>query len=175
MAFPADVLGFEMLDVELLLGLCDLARAGATITGALGGQPLTINADTVKSIEPLMRERRDVFEKAIRRGGFATLAEGYTATRKGDCDNWELGDSRVLVEQDGFRATLTQGITRHQAVVVESAVVLMHDSNTDVRIPGEIVEGVLTFVTPARGGVTGMATERCTLVLAPLGGLGGGD
>jgi tetratricopeptide (TPR) repeat protein len=167
MSFPADVLGLEMLDVESVLETCVLARAGATIHSVLGGQVLTITADSVNALEPRMRERRDVFEKAIRRRGFATVAEGYTATRKGDCDNWELGDSRVLVEQDGFRVALSQGAIRHRAVVVESAVVLRHDSNTEVLLPGEIVEGVLTFVTSARGGVTGMATERCTLVLTP--------
>jgi tetratricopeptide (TPR) repeat protein len=167
MSFPADVLGMEMLDVESVLETCVLARSGATINTVLGGQMLTITADTVNALEPRMRERRDVLEKAIRRRGFAALAEGYAATRKGDCDNWELGDSRVLVEQDGFRVTLSQGAIRHRAVVVESAVVLRHDSNTDVLLPGEIVEGVLTFVTPTRGGVTGMATKRCTLVLTP--------
>ena len=167
MSFPADVLGMEMLDVESVLETCVLARAGATINTVLGGQVLAITTDTVNALEPRMRERRDVFENAIRRRGFATLAEGYAATRKGDCDNWELGDSGVLVEQDGFRVVLSQGTIRHRAVVVESAVVLRHDSNTEVLLPGEIVEGVLTFVTPARGGVTGMATKRCTLVLTP--------
>lgn len=167
LAFPADLLGCEMLEVEHLLEMCPLARAGATIHAVLGGQPLTITADSVRAIEPRMRERRDAFEKAIRRRGFTTLAAGYTATRKGDCENWELGDARILVEQDGFRLRLSQGITRHRAVVVESAVVLMHDSNTGVLITGEIDSGVLTFVTPAQGGVTGEATDRCTLVLAP--------
>lgn len=167
LAFPADVLGFEMLDVELLLEMCVLSRAGATIHAAIGGQTLTMTADTVDAIEPRLRERRDVFEQAIRRRGFATLAEGYTAARRGDCDNWEIGDARVLVEQDGFRARLAQGVVRHRAIVVESAVVLMHDSNTDIRIPGEITHGVVTFVTAAKGGVGGMATERCALVLTP--------
>ena len=167
MSFPADVLGFEMLDAESLLEMCVLARAGATVHAILGGQAVVITADTVSTIEPSMRERRDVLEQVIRRRGFATLAEGYTATRKGDCDNWELGDSQVLVEQDGFRVRLSQGIALHRAVVVESSVVLRHDSNTDVQIPGEVVNGVLTFVTAARGGVTGMATKRCTLVLTP--------
>ena len=167
LSFPADVLGCEMLDVERLLETCRLARFGATIDTVLGGQPLIITADSVNALEPRIRERRDVFEKAIRRRGFATLAEGYTATRSGECDSWELGDRGVLVEQDGFRLWLSQGVARHRAVVVESAVVLMHDSNTDVLIPGEIAAGVLTFVTPARGGVTGTAKERCTLVLAP--------
>lgn len=167
MSFPADVLGFEMLDVEFLLDTCVLARAGATIDATLGGQPLTITAATVNAIEPRMRKRRDVLEKAIRRRGFATLAEGYVAARRGDCDSWQLGDRGVLVEQDGFHVRLAQGPFRHRAIVVESAVVLMHESNTDVRIPGEVDAGVLTFVTPARGGIEGMATGRCTLVLTP--------
>lgn len=167
LAFPADVLGFEMLDVEWLLSLCGIARAGATIEATLGGLPLTINAETVDAMEPLLRERREVFEKAIRRRGFAALAEGYTTARKGDCDSWEIGDAQVLVEQDGYHARLSQGGVRHRAIVVESAVVLMHDSNTDLRIPGEITDGTLTFVTPATGGVSGMATGRCSLVLTP--------
>jgi len=167
MSFPADVLAFEMIDAELLLEMCAIARGGATIHGVLGGQPLVISADSVSVVEPRVRERRDVFEQAIRRRGFAMLAGGYTAARKGDCDNWELGDAPVLVEQEAFNVRLAQGFVRHRAVVVESAVVLVHDANTDVRIPGEIVDGVLTFVSPARGGVSGMASGRCTLVLTP--------
>lgn len=167
LTYPADVLGFEMLDAEMLLQLCVIARAGATVDAGLGGRPLTITADSVDSVEARLRERRDVLGEVIRRRGFATLAEGYTVARKGDCDNWELGDERVLVDQDGFHVGLTQGSTRHRAVVVESFVVMMHDSNTEVLIPGIVTDGVLKLVTPARGGVTGMATGRCTLVLTP--------
>lgn len=156
--FPADVLGFEMLDVELLLESCVLARAGATIQATLGGLPFAVTADTVNAVEPQLRQRREVPEKAIRRRGFAALPEGYTATRKGDCDSWLIGDARVLVEQDGYHARFSQGGVRHRAIVVESAVVLMHDSNTDLRIPCEIADGTLTFVTPTTGGVSGMAT-----------------
>jgi tetratricopeptide (TPR) repeat protein len=164
---PADVLALAYLTSQNLLLLCQIAKGGATIDGWLDGQPLAVTSENAAAVERRLRERLAVYQRAITTRGHRELAAGYTSTCGGGCLDWGIDASPVLVEQMKFDAYLTQGDTRHRAVVVESTIGLMHDANTDVMITGQITDEGIVFETPQRGGVTGMAEERCRWTLSP--------
>lgn len=166
-SLPADMLALDYLNTCTLLISCPIAKAGATINGSIDGLTLTITSTNAENVESRLQERKEGIAAAIRRRGHATLASGYVAKIEGDCDAWGLGDGKVLVEQDGFDLFITQGITRHMAVVVDSTVAMRHDTNVSVRITGDIADGIVTFTTAQRGGVDGSATSRCTWTLLP--------
>lgn len=164
---PADVVGSEYLEVRTLLSMCPLAAAGATIHAAHAGRPLEITAASVPRIQRDLDDRLARLTAEIRRRGHARLAAGYRAQVEGGCDDWQLAEGPVLVEQEGFDLHLSSRDMRHMGVVVESSVVFRHDMNTGVLIKGRLDGDRIVFVTGDRGGVTGLADRRCTLSLAP--------
>jgi tetratricopeptide (TPR) repeat protein len=167
LAAPADVLALAYLTSRSLALMCQIAKGGATIDGWLDGQPLAVTSENAAAVERRLGERLAVYQRAITTRGHRQLAAGYTSTCGGGCLDWGIDESPVLVEQMKFDAYLTQGDTRHRAVVVESTIGLMHDANTDVMITGQITDEGIVFETPERGGVTGMAEERCRWTLTP--------
>jgi tetratricopeptide (TPR) repeat protein len=164
---PADVVALDLLNTKTLLTTCSIAAAGATINGAIDGLELTITRDNARQVEVRLEERRRACAAAIRQRGFAELSPGYQATVKGACDAWGFGPGPVLVEQDGAEIFLSQGAVRHMGVVVESAVALLHDMNTTLRITGQFADGAIVFTTPRRGGIDGLAEDRCRWTLEP--------
>ena len=167
LAAPPDVVALDLLNTLTILQTCPIARAGATIHAAIDGLPLKIESANVERVERRLEDRRRICSEAIAARGSVRLAPGYAASVAGDCDAWGLADGQVLVEQEGALAFLTQGVVRHMAVVVESAVAVRHDMNTDVRLVGALSDGRLVFTTPMRGGVTVPARDRCRWTLEP--------
>jgi tetratricopeptide (TPR) repeat protein len=108
-----------------------------------------------------------VYVKAIERRGHTAPAAGYSSACEGACLDWGLDEQPVLVEQLGSDFFLTHNDTRHRAVIVESAIALRHDANTDVVIVGQITDKGIVFTTPQRGGINGTAEQRCTWTLTP--------
>jgi tetratricopeptide (TPR) repeat protein len=172
MAAPADVLALRYLETGTLLGTCPIAKAGATVDGFVDGQPIVIDASNADRVSRGLEERRRVFANAIRKRGHATLSTAYTSRAEGGCIEWGLDGNPVLVEQNGFDLLITEGDARHTGVVVGSCVAFVHDMNTVIMVSGTISGDTITFVTAQRGGVTGMATERCrwTLTATPVEG-----
>lgn len=164
---PAEVLALDYLNTATLLVCCPIAQAGATINGTIDGLSLKIESQNAGQVEKRLKERRRISEDAIRKRGHEKLSAGYVAKTEGDCGAWGLSDGLVLIEQDGFNIFITQGVTRHMGVVVESTVAMRHDGNTGIRLSGVISDGVLVFTTAQRGGLDGTAKSRCKWTLEP--------
>lgn len=164
---PADFLGINYLTTKTLLDYCVLAKAGAAIDWWIDEQPLLITSTNAGRVETLLQKRSKIYGEAIRRRGYARLAPAYAASRSGECDEWELGPVPALVEQDDFDIFLTQGPFRHMGVVIESRVVLRHDSSASVLITGTVADDAVVFTTPSRGGIFGTAEGGCALTLTP--------
>ncbi|MFM7136402.1 MAG: tetratricopeptide repeat protein [Planctomycetota bacterium] len=167
LAAPADVLALAYLKTQNLLLLCQPAKQGATIHGWLDGQPILVTSGNAAAVEKGLEERQAIYREAIGKRGCRKLAAGYSSACKGGCLDWGVNQEPVLVEQADCDLFLTQGDTRHKAVIVESAIGLVHDANTDITVTGEVTDAGIVFQTPQEGGVTGMAEQRCSWSLRP--------
>jgi tetratricopeptide (TPR) repeat protein len=167
LAAPADVLARAYLATQRLLSLCAIAREGATIEAWLDGLPLTVTSDNAVAVEKRLEERKTVYREAIENRGYRKLEPGYASTCRGDCLEWGVDGKPVLVEQQGCDVFLTQGDTRHRGVLVETAIALVHDANTDVMLSGQVTDQGIVLQPPRPVGFSGTADEQCVCTLTP--------
>jgi len=168
LSLPADVLGAMYLEAVNFQQMATIGAGGGTVNISIPGKEIQINQSNASSLLQDIEQRQAVYRQAIHRRGSRLLSEAYTSETSGDCDGWALEDKPVLVAQEAFSVELTQGMTQHFGVVVESTVVFRHDLAIQFMIAGEIAkDGSITFLTPKRPGVRGTANDRCVLTLKP--------
>jgi hypothetical protein len=187
---PASALAQDYLRVKLILDFLPLARRGVTIQ--LPGE--TITQSNVEEYRVRYEKRLSSSGEAIKQRGYKTISGSYKGETTESCASigspWvgiihKRVQSGIEIVQNGIEAQLIVRVKRegkelslkNQAAIVESAISVVDEMNSDYFFRGEIKDqaivikpnlSVLNTWPQWAGPPSRSDLENCTITLKPL-------